>query len=204
MSRLIAGLRSPDGRVLVDGFYDDVAGATAAELTEWAGAPRGPRVDPCPGRDARESSDGTGSSVLERLWVEPTLDVVGIWGGYAGDGLKTIIPAQAHAKISCRLVPDQAMETVAARLVAHLEAHCPAEAELSIDWELHGAGPAVMPPEHPAVVAARDALSDGFGVEAVLTRLGVSVPVNEIVDRLLGMPAAMLGYSSPTGSDPRS
>lgn len=197
MAQLLAGLRSPEGRILVDGFYDEVVGATDAELEDWAGLP----ID----ADAVRAQagtismlDGTGSSVLERQWVEPTLDVVGMWGGFQDEGLKTIIPATAHAKISCRLVPDQKMEVMAERLARHLREHCPAGAELTIDWTLLGTPPATMSPGHPAVAAAREALTEGFDTEAFVTRLGVSVPVSEIVSRLLGMPTVMLGYSSPT------
>ncbi len=197
MAALLASLRDPSGRILVEGFYDEVVGASPEELAEWSRLP----LDAATVREQAGTIgmlDGTGSTVAERLWVEPTLDVVGAWGGYQGDGLKTVIPAEAHAKISCRLVPDQRMEPMAARLEAHLREHCPPEAELTIDWKLLGAGPAVMAADHPAVVAAREALTEGFGVEAVLARLGVSVPVNELVSRRLGMPAVMLGYTSPT------
>jgi acetylornithine deacetylase/succinyl-diaminopimelate desuccinylase-like protein len=197
MAQLLAGLRSPEGRILVDGFYDEVVGATDAELEEWAELP----ID----ADAVRAQagtisllDGTGSSVLERQWVEPTLDVVGMWGGFQDEGLKTVIPCRAHAKISCRLVPDQEMEVMVERLTTHLRDHCPAGAEVTFDWTLLGTPPATMSPDHPAVAAAREALSEGFGTDALLTRLGISVPVNEIASRLLGMPAVMLGYSSPT------
>lgn len=197
MARLLAGLRSPEGRVLVDGFYDEVVGASAAELEEWRRLP----IDAAAIHSQAETiglMDGTGSTVLERLWTEPTLDVVGAWGGFQGEGLKTVIPCLAHAKISCRLVPDQKMEPILERLVDHLRRHCPDDAELTIDWTLPGTPPAVMSPDHPAVGAALKALSAGFGTEAFVTRLGVSVPVNEIVSRLLGVPTVMLGYSSPT------
>ena len=197
MAQLLAGLRSPEGRILVDGFYDEVVGASAAELAEWAELP----ID---AEAVREQAgtidllDGTGSSVLERQWVEPTLDVVGMWGGFQDEGLKTVIPSTAHAKISCRLVPDQEMEPMIERLTTHLREHTPAGAELRIDRTLLGTPPATMSPDHPAVAAAREALAEGFGTEAFVTRLGVSVPVSEIVSRLLGMPTVMLGYSSPT------
>jgi acetylornithine deacetylase/succinyl-diaminopimelate desuccinylase-like protein len=197
MAELLATLRDRSGRILVDGFYDEVVGASPEEVDEWSRLP----LDAAAVQDQAGTIgmlDGTGSSVAERLWVEPTLDVVGAWGGYQGAGLKTVIPAEAHAKISCRLVPDQQMEQMAERLVAHLRDHCPPEAELTIDWTLLGAGPALMAADHPAVVAAREALTRGFGIEAVLARLGVSVPVNELVSRHLGMPAVMLGYTSPT------
>lgn len=197
MAQLLATLRSPSGTVLVEGFYDDVAGARDGELAAWKELP----VEAADIQGQAETFgllDGTGSSVLERLWVEPALDVVGMWGGFQGHGLKTVIPATAHAKISCRLVPDQEMKPMADRLIAHLEKHCPVDAELTIDWTLLGAPPAVMSPDSPAVSAVRQALADGFGAEAVVTRLGVSIPINDIARRYLGMPAVMLGFSSPT------
>ncbi|MCW3016602.1 MAG: putative peptidase [Solirubrobacterales bacterium] len=197
LTQLLATLRAPDGRVLVDGFYDGVLPVPEAELAAWAALP----LDDA---DIRAQAGvpalmgGPEPSTLERQWSQPTLDLNGVWGGFQGQGVKTVIPAQGHAKLSCRLVPGQRMDEVLARVITHLERHTRDGAQLRIVSTLEGTPPMVMPADHPAVTAARTALTAGFGREAVLCRLGVSVPVNEIVDRHLGIPAVQLASSSPT------
>jgi acetylornithine deacetylase/succinyl-diaminopimelate desuccinylase-like protein len=197
LTQLLATLRAPDGRILVDGFYDDVADVPQAELDAWSRLPVDD-ADVLEQSGAFELMGGPQPTTLERQWALPTLDLNGIWGGYEGQGVKTVIPAQAHAKLSCRLVPGQRMDVALAQVKEHLERHVPAGARLTIDATLEGTPPMVMPADHPAVQAARSALSAGWGRPAELTRLGVSVPVNEIVDRLLGVPAVLIASSSPT------
>jgi acetylornithine deacetylase/succinyl-diaminopimelate desuccinylase-like protein len=193
LAGLLATLRSPDGRVLVDGFYDDVIAVGADELAAWDQLP----IDD---EEIRTQAGvaalmgGPEPTTLERQWAQPTLDLNGIWGGFEGQGVKTVIPAQAHAKLSCRLVPGQRMRAVLDQVIDHLERHLPPGARLTIDET----PPMLMPIDHPAVAAAQAALSAGHGRDAVLTRLGVSVPVNEIVDRQLNMPAVLIASSSPT------
>jgi acetylornithine deacetylase/succinyl-diaminopimelate desuccinylase-like protein len=197
LAGLLATLRAPDGRVLVDGFYDDVIPVGADELAAWAQLP----IDD---EQIREQAGvaalmgGPRPTTLERQWTQPTLDINGIWGGFQGQGVKTVIPARAHAKLSCRLVPGQEMAVVLDQVIGHLRRHLPAGAQLTIDETLEGTPPMSMPIDHPAVAAARAALSAGHGRPAVLTRLGVSVPVNEIVHRRLNMPAVLIASSSPT------
>jgi acetylornithine deacetylase/succinyl-diaminopimelate desuccinylase-like protein len=197
LATLLATLRAPDGSILVDGFYDDVAPVSAAERAAWARLPLDEEAIRAQAGVLRLMGDGD-HSAIERQWARPTLDLNGIWGGFQGQGTKTVIPARAHAKLSCRLVPDQRMDEVLAQLVAHLERHTPPDARLTIESTLAGAPPMLTAPDHPAVQAALGALAAGFERPAQLTRLGVSVPINEIAARLLGIPAVMLGFSAPT------
>ena len=197
LTALLATLHAPDGRILADGFYDDVLPVPEAERHAWTRLPVDDEaIREQAGLPALFGEAGYGP--LERQWARPTLDLNGVWGGFEGQGVKTLIPARAQAKLSCRLVPDQRMEHVLDSVVAHLQRALPPYARLTVDARLAGAPPSLMSHEHPAVRAALDALAVGFGRPAVLTRLGVSVPVNEIVDRLLGIPTVMLGFSSPT------
>lgn len=194
LTQLLAGLVHPvSGKVLVDGFYDRVSPVPPAEAESWSRFP----VDE--GAVARELGVSAltgedGLSLWERLWARPTLDVCGIWGGYQGDGVKTVIPAEAYAKISCRLVPDQVPEEVVSLLDRHLSERAPAGATVDVRAEVEGARPLVVPVEHPAVQSALAAVRSGFGVEPVTYRAGFSVPVVDLLARTRGMDSVLLGF----------
>lgn len=197
LADLVSTLHDSSGRVLVDGFYDGVESVSEREREAWAELP----IDADLVREQAGVFELLGdpdASFLDRQWALPTLDLNGIWGGFEGQGIKTVIPAQAHAKLTCRLVCDQRTEAVLGRVVAHLRRHLPACARLRIDYTQEGTPPMLMSADHPAVLAARRALAAGFARPAVLTRLGVSVPINEIAARRLDMPAVMLNSSYPT------
>jgi acetylornithine deacetylase/succinyl-diaminopimelate desuccinylase-like protein len=197
LARILASLHDPaSGRITVPGFYDDVDEASAAER-ELIG-----RV---PFDDARFRGDAgripatageQGWSVLERLGVRPTLDVNGIWGGYSGPGSKTIIPASASAKITCRLVPHQDPEDIAAKLAAAIHAVPHAGVTISTE-EKAGGRPVVTPIDHPAVQAAARALERVFGKAPLYTREGGSIPPVETFSRLMSMPAVLVGMGLP-------
>jgi acetylornithine deacetylase/succinyl-diaminopimelate desuccinylase-like protein len=168
-----------------------------AERAAWARLPF----------DERAYRDSIGASALvgeagfppiERLLGRPTLDVHGIWSGFQDPGVKTIIPAEAHLKLSCRLVPDQDAEEIAALLRHHVERHAPPWATVQVDLTLAGAWPILTPDEHPAVRAALAALREGFGREALTVRSGWSVPVVGILKRELDLDSVLLGFSLPT------
>jgi acetylornithine deacetylase/succinyl-diaminopimelate desuccinylase-like protein len=140
MAAMLATLTDGNGHVLVDGYYDDVLPVPEQERHAWERL----GVD----EPSVMSQAGTfgfmaepGYTLLERQWARPTLDVVGMWGGFQGQGIKTIIPAQAHAKISCRLVPRQGMDDILDKLERHLRQVTPSFARLEIDWRLPGPAP---------------------------------------------------------------
>lgn len=195
LARMLAALHDEEGRVAVPGFYDDVRPLEPWEREDFAALPfdeaayrRDLGVDALPGE--------AGYSVLERVWARPTLDVNGLWSGYTGEGAKTVLPAVASAKLSCRLVPDQDPERVAALLEARLRDLTPPGCRLEVR-RLHGARPVLLPVDAPPVRAAAEAIRRGFGAAPVFTREGGSIPVVEAFQRLLGAPVVLLGFGRP-------
>ena len=197
LAHLLATLHDEDGRVAVEGFYDSVRQLAREELEEWS---RLPFDEEELRREigARRLIGGHDHGVLERMWARPTLDVHGIWGGFEGEGIKTVIPREARAKLSCRLVADQGPEEVLELVRRHLERHCPPEATLTIESTLAGAGPMTMPREHPLVAVARESLAAAYGREALFFRSGWSVPVAALVKQRLGVDSLLLGFGLPT------
>src|SRR5690606_38093687 len=124
LAAILASMRSPDGKILVKGFYDGVRPLTDAERADIAQVPFDEQ-EVLAGVGVTEGFGEPGYSLLERLWTRPTLEVNGIWGGFQGEGTKTVLPAEAHAKITCRLVPDQEPAQVLDAIEAHVHAHTP-------------------------------------------------------------------------------
>jgi acetylornithine deacetylase/succinyl-diaminopimelate desuccinylase-like protein len=197
LAQLLATLRDPaTDRVLVDGFYDDVLPIPEGERQAWLNLPHD--EEQLAAELGVPSLTGEpGFTALERMWGRPTLDVTGAWGGHTGEGLKTIIPAEGHATISCRLVPDQDANRVLDLVERHLRAHTPAGATLTVDWRLPGCWPVVVSTEHPAVGAALAAAEEGFGLPAAVYRAGYSVPIVELFSRIVGLDSVLLGFTLP-------
>lgn len=117
---------------------------------------------------------------LKRFWMRPTVDINEIWGGFQGEGSKTVTPAEAHLKITCRLVPEQDPEVVLDMLQRHVETHCPAGATIEFVRKLGMALPYAIARDHPGIVAAADTLRELFGKEPAVTRIGGSIPIAEV------------------------
>jgi acetylornithine deacetylase/succinyl-diaminopimelate desuccinylase-like protein len=195
MARLIASLHQPDGRVAVAGFYDRVRELTAAERAEIAALPFNEAAYLAQvGTSMAVGEPGYGT--LERQWTRPTLEVNGMWGGYQGPGSKTVVPSVAHAKITCRLVPDQDPEEVEALITRHLERHVPPGTTLTIDAGDHRAHPAHIARDHPVLKAAEAALAEVYGVRPLIVRMGGTVPVAEIFQRLMGLDTVYFSFST--------
>jgi acetylornithine deacetylase/succinyl-diaminopimelate desuccinylase-like protein len=195
LAMMLAGLKDDDGRVAVPGFYDAVRPLAADERQALAALPfDSARIAADLGASALVGE--VGYSPLERLWARPTLDVHGLWGGFSGEGAKTVIPARAGAKLSCRLVPDQDPDRIAALVAAHLERLAPPGVRVAVQG-LHGGRPVVTPLEHPALQAAGRAIERGFGKPPSFIREGGSIPfVATLVDEL-GLPCVLLGVGLP-------
>jgi acetylornithine deacetylase/succinyl-diaminopimelate desuccinylase-like protein len=195
LAHLLSACKTPDGRITVPGFYDEVAPLTPAERESLAALPfdeaalrRDLELAALPGEP--------GYTTLERLTARPTLDANGIWGGFTGAGSKTVIPCQAHAKLSCRLVPDQDPAVIAGRIEAHLHAACPPGARVAVR-RLGLAEPVLTPLDHPATQAAARALEAAYGVAPFFTREGGSIPVVATFRRLLNLPTVLVGFGLP-------
>ncbi len=195
VAQIIAALKGPDGRIRIPGFYDDVVGMTDAERAAFGALP----FDD----EAWRTHSGLGSLVgeagfttLERIGARPTLDVNGIWGGFQGKGSKTIIPAHAHAKVSCRLVPNQDPDRIVALLRDYVAEVAPPGVTVTVR-DLHGGRPFAMPIDHPAIQAAAGALEATFGREPLFTRDGGSIPVAADFSTILGLPVVLLGFTPP-------
>src|SRR5262245_43572141 len=195
MARLIASLPEPGGRVAVDGFYDAVRALPAAEREAIAALPYDEQAYLAQ-VGAPAGFGEPGYSTLERQWTRPTLEINGMWGGYQGPGQKTVIPHDAHAKITCRLVPDQDPRDVQARVSRHLERHVPPGTRLSIALEDHGARAAHIDPDHFALAAADRALQATYGVRPVMVRMGGTVPIAELFKRHMALDTVFFSFST--------
>ncbi len=195
LARMIARLHDDDGRVTVPGFYDKVRSLTDAEREEIASLPF----------DEKEWLASTGSpatygekgfSTLERVWTRPTLDVNGMGGGFQGEGGKTIIPARAMAKITCRLVPDQDPEEIARLVGRHLEKIAPPGVRVRVDAD-KGGMPYLAPTDHPVFEVAKRAFAKAFGRSTVFIREGGSIPFVRTIADATGKPCLLMGFGQP-------
>ncbi|MCE1155887.1 MAG: M20/M25/M40 family metallo-hydrolase, partial [Bacteroidales bacterium] len=134
-----------------------------------------------------------GYSTLERTGIRPTLDLCGIWGGYTGEGSKTVLPSKAFAKLSARLVPDQKHEVIMALVAAHLQKIAPSHIELKI-VPLHGAESYVCPIDSPAYRATEKAYEEVFGIRPLPVRRGGSIGVVPVFEKVLGVKPILMGF----------
>ena len=195
MAALIASLHEPNGRVAVAGFYDDVRELSADERAALAALPYDERTYLAQ-VGAPSAFGEPGYTTLERQWTRPTLEVNGMWGGYQGPGQKTVIPSEAHAKITCRLVPDQDPDDVAARVRRHLESHVPPGARLSLSIADHGSPAAHITMDHFALKAADAALQATYGVRPLVVRMGGTVPISALFQRHMGLDTVFFSFST--------
>ena len=145
---------------------------------------------------APETFGEAGYTTLERQWTRPTLDINGMWGGYEGPGSKTVIPSEAHAKITCRLVPDQDPDEIGVLVAKHLETHKPAGTTLEVTYGDHGARPYAIPSDHFALRAAGEALKEVYGVDPLVVRMGGTVPISELFKRHMNLETVFFSFST--------
>jgi acetylornithine deacetylase/succinyl-diaminopimelate desuccinylase-like protein len=195
MAELIATLHDTNGRVAVAGFYDAVHDLTAAERADIAGLPFDD-ASYLAQIGAPATTGEAGYSTLERQWARPTLEVNGMWGGYQGPGGKTVIPSEAHAKITCRLVSDQDPGEIIALVAHHLREHVPAGTRLALSPGEHGARAYRIPLEHFGLEAADAALQAVYGVHPLRVRMGGTVPISEYFKRIMGLETVFFSFST--------
>jgi acetylornithine deacetylase/succinyl-diaminopimelate desuccinylase-like protein len=196
---MLARLTDEHGRVTVPGFYDRVRDLSDEERAAYAAIP----FDEEEWRSilgVKQPKAGEPDyTLLERLSARPTFDINGLWGGYSGEGSKTIIPAFAAAKFSTRLVPDQDHEEIEQLMIEHLHRIAPPTVDIEVKV-IHGGHPAITPLDHPAVELAARALRETFGKDPVQHRSGGSIPVVAALDMAMGLKTVMIGFSSPNGN----
>jgi acetylornithine deacetylase/succinyl-diaminopimelate desuccinylase-like protein len=195
LAQIVAGLKGPDGRIRIPGFYDDVVALSDVERQQLEMLP----FD----EEAYRARTGVpalvgevGFSALERKGARPTLDVNGIWGGFTGEGSKTIIPAHAHAKVSCRLVTAQQPMKIFEAFRDYVAEIAPPGVTTTV--QLLGTGmPSLTPTDHPVTQAAARAIEATFGRVPVYIREGGSIPICASFESILGLPVVLLGFSQP-------
>ncbi len=198
LCQLIASLHDADQRVTIPGFYDEVAVLSDAERTEMAKAPfdlevykKDLGIDDVLGE--------TGYSTNERISIRPTLDVNGIWGGYTGEGAKTVLPSKAFAKISMRLVPNQSSHQITALFTRHFLSIAPKGVKVEVRPH-HGGEPAVTPVDSVAFRAASKAFEEAWGKAPIPKREGGSIPIVALFERELGLKSVLMGFGLDSDS----
>lgn len=189
--QMLAQLKDARGKIRIPGFYDKVRPLRREERRAFASLPH---------KDARfkkqigapELFGESGFTTLERIWARPTLEINGIWGGFTGEGAKTVIPAEAHAKVSTRLVPDQTPKEIARKFERHIKAIAPKAVRVTVR-ELHGGDAWLAPTDHPALQAASRAVERAFGKTPVFMREGGSIPVIATFGKTLKVPSVLMG-----------
>ncbi|MEJ2728364.1 MAG: dipeptidase [Deltaproteobacteria bacterium] len=185
LARLIDTMHTPQGRITVDGFYDAVRPLSEIEQNQIAEIPFD-ETEYKSGLGVEELFGEPGFSTYERAWVRPTLEVNGIWGGFQGEGVKTVLPSSAHAKISCRLVPDQDPAQILKLLTTHIEKHTPPGVKVAVDPNTSTADPYLIPFDHPGNQATAAVHKELFGKAPYYARMGGSIPVCGIFLKELG------------------
>ncbi len=196
LARAIGTLHDKEGRIQIPGFYDDIIALTDQEREQFANLP----FDEAAYRESLgiDAVGGeAGFTTTERRWARPTCDVNGMISGYTGEGPKTIVPAWALAKISCRLVPNQDSAKLTAAIREHLQAECPSGVRMEFT-DFHGCEALVFDTDSPFMSAARTAIEKSFGVAPVMIREGGSIPVVATFRDILDVDTLLLGWGQNT------
>jgi acetylornithine deacetylase/succinyl-diaminopimelate desuccinylase-like protein len=192
LCEMIAQLKDDQGKITIPGFYDKVDELTIAERTELGKRPYDEQAyQQDLGIKALRGEEGY--APLERATIRPTLDVNGMWGGYIGEGAKTVLPAKAHAKISMRLVPHQDPDEITELFTQHFTSLAPPTVTVSVTPH-HGGQPAVVPTDSPGYQAAAQAMEESFGKMPIPTREGGSIPIVALFQEVLGLDTVLMGF----------
>jgi len=196
LARVIGALHDEEGRVQVPGFYDDVVALTPAERAAFGRLPFDEAQWLGDTAASRATAGEARYSTLERIWARPTAEVNGLWGGYTGPGGKTIIPTDAHAKLSFRLVAGQQPKAVQDGVRRFVAARTPPGIVAEVTFESDGVAPCLTPMDHPALQALLTAMGRAFDREVLITREGGSGPEAELAE-ILDAPVVFLGVALP-------
>ncbi len=195
LSEIIAQLHDKNGKITIPGFYKDVRPLSKKERDAFK---KLPWSDKKYAKDlgVKQLYGEKGFSTLERVWARPTLECNGIWGGFTGEGAKTVLPSKASAKISMRLVPDQKSDKAAKLFEKHIKKIAPKSVTVTVR-NLHGGEAAITPIDSPGVMAAVAALEKGFGKKPLYQREGGSIPIVVQFKEILGLDTVLLGFGLP-------
>lgn len=192
LCKMIASMHDENNHITIPGFYDLVQTISPAEREEMNKAPFNEKSymeDLSIGSVHGEA----GYTTLERTSIRPTLDVNGIWGGYMGEGAKTVLPSKAYAKISMRLVPDQDPDAITDLFTTHFKSIAPPSVKVRVQHH-HGGLPAVTPTDTPEYLAAAKAMEQAFGKKPIPQRGGGSIPIVALFEQVLGVKTVMMGF----------
>jgi acetylornithine deacetylase/succinyl-diaminopimelate desuccinylase-like protein len=192
LTKMIASLHDEHNRITVPGFYDKVVELTDEERAEMAKAPFS-HEKYCQALDIADTYGEAGYTTMERGSIRPTLDVNGIWGGYTGEGAKTVIASKAFAKISMRLVPDQDPEEITQLFKNHFESIAPVSVKVEVKPH-HGGEAAVTPIDSIGYKAAALAYEQTFGKKPIPVRSGGSIPIVAMFEKVLGLKTILMGF----------
>lgn len=195
LSQVLASMKDPQsGRITIDGFYDDVVDLTIEDKEQIARVPFDEAAY-CARLGVPEAFGEEGYTIRERIWGRPTLELNGLTGGYQGDGSKTVLPARASGKITCRLVANQKPERITELIRAHVERHLPPGVTARTQHLAGDADPFLVPRGHNATQAAGEVLREVYGEAPYVTRVGGSIPIMTLFLRELGVHGVMFGFS---------
>lgn len=192
LAQMIAKLQDEQNRITIPGFYDDVQELSAEERAALNAAPFN-KAAYCSDLEIDQVHGEEGYSTLERTGIRPTLDVNGIWGGYIGEGAKTVLPSKAYAKISMRLVPNQSSDKITELFAKHFKALAPKSVKVEVRPH-HGGEPVVTPTDSPEYQAASLAIQETFGKEPIPKRGGGSIPIVALFEEVLGLKSVLMGF----------
>ena len=192
LCEMIASLRDENKKITIQGFYDDVVDLSVEERAKMSERPFD-HAAYCKDLEIANTGGEKGYSVIEQISIRPTLDVNGIWGGYIGEGAKTVLPSKAYAKISMRLVPNQDAKTISRLFQEHFERIAPEYVRVKVSL-IHGAQPAVVSIESAAYKAAEKAMEQSFGKKPIPTREGGSIPIVAMFKDVLGADTILMGF----------
>jgi len=192
LARMIASMHDENNHVTIPGFYDDVVNLTGPERIALNNAPYD-EAEYKKDLGVEELWGEKGYTTFERTGTRPTLEVNGIWGGYTGEGAKTVLPSKAHAKISMRLVPNQHSDAITELFTKHFEKIAPKSVKVKVTPH-HGGEPAVTPTDSVAYRAAQKAITESFGKEPIPTRGGGSIPIVALFEAELGIKTVLMGF----------
>lgn len=197
LCKMLGNMIDEKGHITIPGFYNDVIEVSTEERAKMAKAPFS-LEEYKKSLDIKAVQGEEGYSTNERTGIRPTFDICGIWGGYTGEGAKTVLPSEAHAKVSCRLVPNQKHEKIARLFKEYFESIAPESVTVKVNY-LHGGPSYVCPIDLPAYQAAEKAYEAVYGKQPIPVRSGGSIPIIAAFEEILGIKSILMGFG--LGSD---